>query len=379
MNVSVPRLRVITPSAVSWRQWWRGSCLIFAFCQPGSSVAQTTLPYAGFTYPTPLNFTYSQGQTATRSEVRDPCIVRDGDTYHLVFTMWPFSGRDEKNLARPNQGGSPGVALYGSKDLKDWTFEKWLIKSSDLPDDCPYKNRFWAPEIHKIDAKYYLIFTADNWIDGKNNKPGKWGSAGYCFIGVADTITGPYRHVTYVEGGTCDMTLFADTDGKTYAIKPKSDIFLQQIDLTRLEQGQAKFIGPEKRIVTCNNADIGLKTSPAYLEGPWLEKIGDRYCLFHATLYNDRSSPWLFGYRTNVAYADSIAGPWTKDPRGTVFYGGHLAVFDGPDGRKWFSYRKEKPGPDRGLLCVDPISFDADGRVRVAEAGQSAPAQLPSK
>ena len=98
-----------------------------------------------FTYSNPLDFKYDQGQTAERREVRDPCIIREGDTYYLVFTMWPFSNRDERRLSEPNEGGSPGMALYSSKDLKNWAFENWLVKSSDLPDDCPYKNRFWAP------------------------------------------------------------------------------------------------------------------------------------------------------------------------------------------------------------------------------------------
>ena len=92
----------------------------------------------------PLNFTYDQGQTAVRREVRDPCIFRDGDAYYLVFTMWPFRNREEKHLADPNQGGSPGMAIYSSRDLKSWAFDRWLIKSSDLPENCPYKNRFWA-------------------------------------------------------------------------------------------------------------------------------------------------------------------------------------------------------------------------------------------
>ena len=129
----------------------------------------------------------------------------------------------------------------------------------------------------------------------------------------ADKITGPYTHLTYVPGGTCDMTLFGDSDGKVYAIKPRGDVFMQQIDLTNLEHDQVKWVGPETRAVTASNADIGVKTSPAYLEGPWLEKIGQRFFLFYAALYKDDSDPALRGYQTGVAYADSIAGPWKKD------------------------------------------------------------------
>ena len=40
-----------------------------------------------------------------------------------------------------------------------------------------------------------------------------------------------------------------------------------------------------------------------------------------------------------IARADNVTGSWKKDARGQAFHGGHVAVFDGPDGRVWFSYR----------------------------------------
>ena len=58
----------------------------------------------GFAWSNPLDLQYTEGQTAPRKEIRDPCIVREGDTYHLVFTMWPFRNREEKLLNEPNQG-----------------------------------------------------------------------------------------------------------------------------------------------------------------------------------------------------------------------------------------------------------------------------------
>lgn len=336
---------------------------LLAMCS-GCAAAAADRP---FTWTNPLALRYAEGQAAPRTEVRDPCIIREGDTYYLVFTMWPFRGRDVRFLKEPNQGGSPGIAMYASRDLKTWRFEKWLVRSSELPESCPYKNRFWAPEIHKIHGKFYLIFTADNWIRKEHNPAGTWGSAGYAFIGVADRITGPYEHITYVDGGTCDMTLFGDDDGQVYAVKPKSDLYIQKIDLSGLPKGKVRLLGRERRVVACRNDDIGAPTSPEYLEGPWMEKINGKYYLFHAGIYKDRGFPSFLGYRTNVAYADRIEGPYRKDPRGQVFFGGHLAVFDGPDGRKWFSYRWEKDNRVRGRLCIDPFDVDGQGRVQAKE------------
>jgi beta-xylosidase len=136
------------------------------------------------------------------------------------------------------------------------------VKSSDLPEDCPYKNRFWAPEIHKIAGKFYLIFTADNWLKNEYNPAGRWGSAGWCFIGTADKVTGPYGKITWIKGAGCDTSLFEAADGKTYAVIPRGNIDIQEIDLQAM-----KLLGEPKRIVTVDNSDIGAPTSPAYLEG----------------------------------------------------------------------------------------------------------------
>ncbi len=322
-------------------------------------------PSQSLSWTNPLPFQYTEGQTAVRREVRDPCIVRDGDTYYLVFTMWPFANREEKRLGLPDQGSSPGIALYSSPDLESWRFENWLVKSSELPDNCPYKHRFWAPEIHRMGGKFYLIFTADNWLKKEHNPAGTWGTAGYAFVGVADKIPGPYQHITYIRGAACDTSLFEDADGKTYAIIPRHHIDLQEIDLTGLRRGEVKLLGQPRRIVTAENTDIGIEARPDYLEGPWLEKIGDQYCLFYAEIYRDKKYPDWLGYWTGVAYADTMLGPWKKDPRGRLFLGGHLAVFRGPDNHRWFSYRGESDNNARGLLCADPFELDSAGRIQI--------------
>ncbi len=324
-----------------------------------TSAAQSTSKI--FTYHNPLPFEYEAGGQ-TRREIRDPCIIREGDTWYLIFTVWPFANREENRLHLPDQGGSPGIKLYASRDLTHWTFVNWLVKADELPDDCPYKNRFWAPEIHKIGGRFYLIFTADNWLKKPYNPAGSWGTAGYAFVSVANQITGPYQHITYIEGGGCDTSLFADTDGRTYAVIPAYDIFLQPIDLSKIDQGQVRLTGTRQKIVSCKNDDIHFNAEADYLEGPWLFRRDGRYYLIYAGPYRDsKNTTEHLGYWASVAYADSLDGPWHKDPRGQVFFGGHMAVFTGPDHRPWFSYRWEKDNAHRGLLCIDPVTIDPAG------------------
>jgi len=314
------------------------------------------------TYANPIFF---QGRTA-KDEVRDPCIVKEGNIWYLVFTVWPFRGRDEAHLHEENEGSSPGIKLYASTDLRNWTFVKWLVKSSELPADCPYKHRFWAPEIHKIGGEFYLIFTADNWIAKHYNPAGTWGAAGYAFVGVADRISGPYEHLTYIQGAACDTTLMGDADGRAYAFIPRGDTYVQEINLGGIHQGKVKLVGEPRKIVTADNSDIGMAAKPDYLEGPWATRIKGRYYLFYAGPYRDNRHAQNLGYWTGVAYADHPMGPWRKDARGQVFWGGHLAVFEGPDGRNWFSYRGEKHPETRGFLCIDPFDVDENGAIQGA-------------
>jgi len=325
--------------------------LIFAglFLAPAVGHAK---PMKTFDYTNPLAFKYPTPERPDESEIRDPCIIHEGDRYYLTYTVWPFSDSSSKDPAKPDMRSSPGIALYSSADMKSWKFENWIVKSSELPDDCPYKHRFWAPEIHKIQGKFYVIFTADNWLKKEYNATGDWGY--HAFVGVADKVTGPYKHITYIKDSACDTTLMDAKNGKVYAIMPFGDLFEQEIDLSRLSEGKIT-LGERKKILTCDNADIQ-QPSPKYLEGPWGFKAKGKFYLFYAETYED-------SYWTGVAYADSPEGPWRKDPRGKVFEGGHLAVFDGPDGRGWFSYRGESQPEARARLCIDPFSIGPDGMI----------------
>jgi len=64
-------------------------------------------------------------------------------------------------------------------------------------------------------------------------------------------------------------------------------------------------------------------------------------------------------YWVGAAVADNIWGPYQKQPQ--VFLGGHIAVFQGPDGKEWLSYRGESGGQSQGRLCIDPFQFTEEG------------------
>ncbi len=330
-----------------------------------------------FEYSNPLDFSYPYfdgTQDVMKTELRDPCIMRDGDTYYLVYTHFPFTHHDARDASKPDMNSSPGIRLYSSKDLKTWKFENWIVKSGDLPEDCPYKHRFWAPELRKMNGKYYITFYADNWIKDEYNAAGQMGYVG--FVGVADKPTGPYEHITWLQGSGCDTHLFCDTDGKFYAVMPFGDIFVQEVDMSGHEGGLLKMIGERRQVVNRDNSDIGLNFSPDYMEGPWMIKRNGKYIIFTGSPYKEEQMPvpnetgLKTGYWVGVAVADNIWGPYTKYPQ--VFLGGHISVFTGPDGKEWFSYRGETGvAPQQGRLCIDRIPFEEDGSVKPFEPSTS--------
>ena len=57
---------------------------------------------ADFAWSDPIQFL----GTGPRSDIRDPAILRDGDTYYLVFTMWPFRNYTDRDPAKPDSGSS---------------------------------------------------------------------------------------------------------------------------------------------------------------------------------------------------------------------------------------------------------------------------------
>jgi xylan 1,4-beta-xylosidase len=63
-----------------------------------------------------------------------------------------------------------------------------LIDARKLPKDCPYNGRFWAPEIHFIQNKYWL--TVNSGMVTPQDPKGMNTHSIWLF--VADQVTGPY-------------------------------------------------------------------------------------------------------------------------------------------------------------------------------------------
>lgn len=322
--------------------------------------------------------------------LRDCQVLRDNNTWYLTGTAFPHWDRQEKDRKL-----NAGVPLYKSYNLKDWEFVQYIVAR---PDSTKwYYRRFWAPEIHKINGKYYATFNCSNPSAGYKGQ-----HIGYA---VADKIEGPYKVVTEdkpLANGN-DLTLFQDEDGKVWAFWNRGREFgigYAQIDLengkflteptTAITPGKVKFeYDKNKKLVNEPGYDGRPipKVKKYYdwdsigIEGAYVIKENGKYYLFY--------SSWTRGYEIGYATADKITGPWKKN-KDNPFYGamskaackkngfkwkgdenspfnqvGHNEIFKGPDGRYWIScHGITNDAPDKPSLVIDPIWFDKDGNVK---------------
>lgn len=130
----------------------------------------------------------------------DPYILDNGDgTYYMYGT---------------GGGAEDGFATYSSNDLENWKNEG-QVYHGNTEGSWNLKN-FWAPEVYKIDTKYYLFYSAD-----KKDNPTNEGETFSIGVAVSDSPKGPFtdlKNEPLFDPGypIIDGNVFQDDDGKYY-------------------------------------------------------------------------------------------------------------------------------------------------------------------
>jgi beta-xylosidase len=283
----------------------------------------------------------------TNPITRDPALSLRDHFIIKVGAQWFCTGTSAPVWTGPN----PGVRLLVSDDLIHWRHHSWLIDASKLPADCPYNGRFWAPEIHFIEGRYWLTVNSGR-VTADDPKGMKTHSV---WLFAADDVTGPYRLVKgpLTPHYNNDATLFEDDDGQTYLYASGNGLWQAKIDLTTGE-----LAAPIQKFLD--------KKEPGYpewmvggIEGPFVVKRAGVYFMFFST--------WTRGYEVGLLKSKSPLGPWELASREPIFgtrkkhyrpelaveggYAqlkftdtedpycetGHNALFEGPDGTLWSS------------------------------------------
>ena len=146
------------------------------------------------------NQTVSESHNPIKVEFGDPFILDNNDgTYYMYGT---------------GGGAKDGFSTYSSKNLIDWKYEKQVYFGNT--ESSWNSANFWAPEVYKINDKYYLFFSADWKVNPtkelENFKIG---------VAVADKPTGPFKDLTdkpLFDPGypIIDANVFKDADDQFY-------------------------------------------------------------------------------------------------------------------------------------------------------------------
>lgn len=305
----------------------------FAQVIPVNRVLADSADYHVFRYTNPVT-------RDTGISMRDHYIIKVGNQWFCTGTSNPVW-----------TGHNPGVRLLVSDDLINWKQHSWIIDAGRLPADCPYNGRFWAPEIHYIQYKYWLTVNSGQVTD-EDPKGMKTHSI---WLFVSDSVTGPYKLVNgpLTNQYNNDATLFEDEDGQTYIYCSGGGLFQAKIDLL-----SGTITGSIEKFLD--------KREPGYpewmaggIEGPFVIKKDGTYFMFFST--------WTRGYEVGLLKSGSPLGPWELVSREPIFgtrkkgyrpelaisggYAdlkfqdsedpycetGHNALFEGPDGKLWSS------------------------------------------
>ena len=126
----------------------------------------------------------------------DPSICRAGDDFYIATSTFEWY---------------PGVQIYHSRNLADWTLvARPLCRASQLdmrgnPDSCGV----WAPCLSYADNRFWLIYTDVKRFDG-NFKDA------HNYLVTADSVTGEWSDPIYMNSSGFDPTLFHDDDGRKW-------------------------------------------------------------------------------------------------------------------------------------------------------------------
>lgn len=283
--------------------------------------------------------------------IRDPFILKDNGKYYLTGTTPPFWN-----------GVNDGVMLWESKDLVNWEEIGYILPSGIAKQDDWFRDYWWAPEIQKINGKYYITVNCRNEDIGVGQNP---------LIAVADEIYGNYRLLNADEPfftaekqakGLCigdhgnDANLFVDDDGKTYI----STCCYEGIHICEIDLEKGKLIGDEILMVAQEKDGWDTKNEAPFV----MKRNGTYYCFY---------SSFTRSYEVGVAYAKDIKGPWIKDDRNPIItpenvdgliHSGHNCVFRDNLGRYLTSYHITlDSNHDQHLLAIDEIKFDKNDKV----------------
>lgn len=280
----------------------------------------------------------------------DPSICRVGEDYYIVNSSFEYY---------------PGVPIYHSKNLVNWTLEGYCLSSKgQLPlEKCRPSGGIYAPTIRYHEDTFFMTTTN---VTSKGN-----------FIVHTKDFSQGWSKPAWVDQGGIDPSLLFDDDGKVYFTSTgmsqdgKAGIYICEID---------PYTGERKTDSTLLSYGCGGR----YPEGPHLYKWFGKYYLMLAEGGTE------YGHMETMQRSDNPYGPYEPCPhnpilshkddmRERIYCTGHADMMEDHNGNWWMVCLAVRPcgeGRNRVLLhnlgretFLAPVSWTEDKWPIIGEAG----------
>jgi len=289
----------------------------------------------------------------------DPWIVRDGDVFHYMGTHGDrLAIRTTRDLGK----------LADAPEVTVWR----------PPASGPNARSIWAPELHRIDGKWYIYYTAaDSAHAGGNDDEDRHRGVFVLENANPDPTRGEWRDrgrlATQHPG--IDGSTFTVGDKRYFVyspyVGPDSVLAIVAMDNPWTLSGKETIIArPDQAWERQGGRQI--LEGPEFLAGP----KGDLFLAYSG------SACWSDDYAIGLLHASPGSDPldasaWKKAPRpilarnpqGNVHAPGHNGFFAMADGSDWIVYHAN-PGPDMGCTGkrsprIQQVHWNADGTPRL--------------
>jgi len=284
----------------------------------------------------------------------DPAITKKGDDYYLVCSSFAMF---------------PGVPIFHSKDLVNWTSLGGVLDNPSNFDthDCGISAGVYAPGItyNPHNDTFYMIVTAFT------------GGLGNIMVKTKDPMKG-WGEPIKLDFGGIDPCIFFDDDGKGYIVHndaPDRGKELYNghrvIKIWEYDLETDKIIPGTDKIIVDGGVDLSKK--PIWIEAPHIYKKGGKYYLMCA-------EGGTGGWHSEVIFkSDNPKGPYTpapgnpiltqrhfpKDRKNKVDWAGHADLVKGPNEKYYGVFLAVRPNEKQRVntgreTFILPVDWSGD-------------------
>ncbi len=298
--------------------------------------------------------------------------IANAEDASRTFVNPVYAGQDPYIMVGPDGAyyqaasirGDRGIRVYRSEKLTDRGIHRDVYHA---PDEGPYRDQLWAPEIHYLDGKWYIYTCADDG-DNANHR---------VIVLKADTDDplGSYHQAAVLKtpGWAIDATVAKFANGKRYCIwsawpKEVTPDSTQHLFISEMES-PTKLIGP---IVDLSTKMYPWETAgrPAGLnEGAQVLRRNGKTMIIYAAS-GSWTPDYCFGLMTLEGDNAMDADAWKKHPKpwfsraNNVYGPGHGCLVASPDGKEdWLAFHSsiDPKGSWNRCISLKKVTWNDEG------------------